>query len=281
MSIVKYVNTQNLRKDRTPRDSNLAGGVFNYDRYKGSQGTGPGNTIFGTTRKFTPDDGSLQVFKNGTYQFQDIGNGNGGDYAVIDSQSIKFYNTINANDDIVLLVNGGTIVRDASQNNFNNITELFGDVYHDGTGVMFNTGNKAFAANYNLESLTFWVSAVVGTRGTHSDLQTAINSVAAGSLIIVKAGTHILPTTVLVNKDDITIMGVGRGAVIQGDGTFQGLNLQNVGIKIINCKLNNFTTAVKVSAEKCMVTGNYFANNTTDVDYSGISQVEIENNISE
>jgi hypothetical protein len=155
MSIVKYVNNQNLRKDRTPRDSNLAGGVFNYDRYKGNQGTGPGNTIFGTTRKFTPDDGSLQVFLNGVYKYQDIGNGSGGDYQVIDSQSIRFLVTINSTDDVVLLVNGGTIVRDASQNNFNNITELFGDVYYSGTGVMFNTGNKAFAGNYNLESLTF------------------------------------------------------------------------------------------------------------------------------
>jgi hypothetical protein len=98
---------------------------------------------------------------------------------------------------------------------------------------------------------------------------------------MVKSGTITLPTTVNVNKNDITIMGVGRGTVIQGNNTFQGFNLQNVGIKIMNCKMQNFTTAVKVSAEKCMVTGNYFFNNTTDVDYSGISQIEIENNISE
>jgi len=281
MSIVKYVNTQNLRKDRTPRDSNLAGGVFNYDRYKGSQGTGPGNTIFGTTRKFTPDDGSLQVFKNGVYMFQDIGNGNGGQYQVIDSQTIRFLVTINASDDIVLLVNGGSIVRDNTTNNFNNITELFGDVYYDGTGVMFNTGNKAFASNYNLESLTFWVAAVVGPRGTHASLQTAINAVPAGSLILVKNQTLTLSGVVTVNKNDITIMGVGRGSVIQGNNTFVGFDIQNVGCKIMNVKLQNFTTAVDVNAEKCMITGNYFANNTTDVDYSGISQIEIENNISE
>lgn len=281
MSIVKYVNNQNLRKDRTPRDSNLAGGVFNYDRYKGSQGTGPGNTIFGTTRQFTADDGSLQVFLNGEYQYQDSGNGLGGNYQVIDSQTIRFLGTIQSTDDIVLLVNGGSIVRDNTQNNFNNIVELFGDVYHDGIGVMFNTGNKAFASNYNLESLTFWVSAVVGPRGTHSDLQDAINSVAPGSLIVVKAQTITLTETVNVNQNDITIMGVGRGAVIQGNGTFPGLDLQNVGIKIMNCKFQDFTTGIKVDAEKCMVTGNYFANNTTDIDYSGIQQVEIENNISE
>lgn len=280
MAIVKYFNTQQIRKDRTPRDNDLAGGVFNYDRYTGSQGTGPGNTIFGTSRTFTADDGSLQVFLNGFYQYQDTGNG--GDYTVIDSQTIRFYNNIEPTDNIVLLVNGGSIVRDNTTNNFNNITELFGDVYYNGVGVMFNTGNKAFASNYNLESLTFWVSAVVGDRGTHSDLQTAINSVSPGSLIVIKGGTLTLPATVNVNQNDITIMGVGRGAVIQpGLGVTTGLNLENIGCRVMNCKFQNFTTAIDVSAEMCMITNNYFANNTTDINYSSVNQIEIEGNIDE
>src|SRR6478736_4873488 len=183
MSIVKYVDIQKLRKDRTPRDSNLAGGVFSYDRLKGSDGSGPGNTIFATSRRFTADDGSLSVFKNGAYQYQAHATVTG-DYEVLDQQTIRFLVTINPTDDIVLLVNGGSIVRDNSTNNFNNLTQLFGDLYYDGTAVMFNTGNKFFLPNYNIESLTNWITATVGARGTHSDLQTAVNDVPAGSLIL-------------------------------------------------------------------------------------------------
>lgn len=274
MPIIKS-NGKLLEKVRTPRDSNLAGGVFNYDFYYGSDGTGIGNSTFVTTRKFVADDGSLQVFKNGEYMYKDI------NYIAIDNQTIQFIDVISPSDKIVLFVNGGSIVRDGTSQNFNNIVQLAGDMYVNGVSTLNNLGNKHFGSGISVEGLLSPVKAVVGTNGTHADLQSAINAVSAGALILVDTGSFNLSGSVSVNKNDLTIMGCGRGTVFNGNGTFAGLNILNQGVKIKGIKFNDFTTAIKVSSENCMILENYFSSNTVDVDYSGVSKIEIESNISE
>lgn len=274
MPLIKQ-NNQKLTKTRTPRDSDLAGGLFNFDFFLGSEGSGPLQNIFSTTRRFVADDFSLMVFKNGQYRYQNI------HYNALDNQTIQFIEAVAPTDEIALIVNGGTIVRDNSAYNFNNIVQLAGDLYKNGVSQLFNTGAKHFASNYSIEQLLAPIKATVGANGTHPDLQSAIDEVTAGSLILVDSETFTLTSTVNVNKEDLTIMGCGRGSKFVGDGSFIGLNLQAAGIKLKGLKFDSFSSAVKVSAEVCIIVENYFTNNTIDVDYSGIVKLVLENNLEE
>lgn len=273
MSLVKVNSNRSLRKIRTPRDADLAGGVFNFNLYNGSQGSGPGNKIFQTSRNFVVDDKSLMVFKNGNYMYE------GTNYQVLDSKTILFTDSINSSDKIALIVNGGSILRDTSANNALNLAQIAGDLYLAGNGALNNTGNKHFASNYNLQALSSTVHAVVGAQGTHSSLQQAIDDLPAGSRIMVDTGTYTLSSTVNINKANMTIEGVGRGTLFTGSGT--GFNITANGVVIEKIRFTNFTTALLVRAEYCMITRNWFDANTTDIDYSTVSKIVLEANIEE
>lgn len=386
MAFTKITSTRSLAKIRTARDTDLAGGIFNFNKYTGAEGTGPGNTIFTTTRRFVVDDNSLVVYRNGLYQYLGI------HYTILDAQTIQFsVPSIPATDNIVLMVNGGTILRDNSVNNSNNLVQLAGDLYKTGAAALSNSGNKFLAANYSIQGLLAPVKAVVGFNGTHTDLQTAINDVPAGSLILLDTAQINLSAQVNVNKADLTIMGVGRGSIISGGGfagslvvqaltftpgiglgitqtvqitmandvpsgseyvtvtapsditpfgvahivlhfssgvsnaqqvynaivssalasyyvsvsisgsptsimtfsgstntltntasaSFVGLNVTTQGVKIRGIKFQNFSTAIKLSQNYCMVVENYFYNNVLDVDFTGVSKFIIESNIEE
>jgi len=274
MPLIKQLN-QKLTKIRTPRDSDLAGGLFNFNFFLGSQGAGPDTNIFTTTRRFVADDYSLMVFKNGQYRYQNI------HYLALDNQNIQFIESLSPTDEIAIIVNGGSIVRDNSANNFNNIMQLAGDIYRTGSSQLFNTGVKALEVPLSFEGLLSPIKAVVGPTGTHPDLQAAIDFVNDGSLIIVDTQELILDQAININKENLTIMGCGRGSVISGDGSFIGFNISSDGIKIKGLKFDSFSTAIKVSSESCMVIENYFTNNTIDVDYSGIVKLILENNLKE
>jgi len=274
MPLIKQLN-QKLTKIRTPRDTDLAGGIFNFNFFLGSQGIGPDSNIFTTTRRFVADDYSLMVFKNGQYRYQNI------HYLALDNQNIQFIESLSPTDEIAIIVNGGSIVRDNSANNFNNIVQLAGDLYKTGSAQLFNTGVKALENPVSFQGLLSPVKAVVGPNGTHDRLQDAIDFVSEGALIMIDSHELILTEAININKDNITIMGCGRGSVISGDGSFIGFNITNDGVKIKGLKFNNFSTAIKVSSESCMVIENYFTNNTIDVDYSGIVKLILENNLKE
>jgi hypothetical protein len=273
MSLVKISGTRKLRKIRTPRDADLAGGVFNFNLYDGSQGTGPSNKIFQTSRNFVVDDKSLMVFKNGEYMYE------GTNYQILDARTILFVDEIASTDKIALIVNGGTILRDSSTTNTLNINQLAGDLYRNGSSNLANAGNKYFSSNYSLQALTSTIHAVVGENGTHSNLQAAIDDLPAGSRILVDFGTYTLTSPVNVNKENLTIEGVGRGAVFTGSGV--GLNVTAAGVSIEKIKFQGFSTAVYVRSESCMVTRNWFSGNTTDIDYSTVAKIVIEGNIKE
>jgi len=273
MSLVKISGIRKLRKIRTPRDADLAGGVFNFNLYNGSDGSGPGNKIFQTSRNFVVDDKSLMVFKNGEYMYEGV------DYQILDARTILFTGTINSSDKIALIVNGGTILRDNSSTNTFNINQLAGDLYKNGTGYLTNAGNKFFAPNYSIQSLTSTVHAVVGANGTHDNLQSAINDVSAGSRILIDTGTYTLSSAVNVNKQNLTIEGVGRGALLTGSGV--GLNITAAGVLVEKIKFQGFTTALYIRSESCMINRNWFSGNTTDIDYSTVTKIVMEGNIQE
>lgn len=276
MSLVKINGTRRLRKIRTPRDADLAGGVFNFNLYNGSEGTGPNGKIFQTSRNFVVDDKSLMVFKNGEYMYE------GTNYQILDSQTILFIDSINPTDKIALIVNGGTILRDYSATNTYNLDQLAGDLYRSGSSSLSNTGNKFFASNYSMQSLTSTFHAVVGANGTHSSLQQAIDDLPAGSRILVDTGTYQLASTVNVNKANMTIEGVGRGTVISSNGANIGFNISATGVTIEKMKFQNFSnSAIYVRSELCMITRNWFNGNTTDIDYSTVTKIVLEANIEE
>jgi hypothetical protein len=276
MSLVKINGTRRLRKIRTPRDADLAGGVFNFNLYNGSDGSGPGNKIFQTSRNFVVDDKSLIVFKNGIYMYE------GTNYQILDSQTVLFIDSINPTDKIALIVNGGTILRDNSATNTFNLNQLAGDLYLSGSSALNNSGNKFFASNYNMQSLTSTFHAVVGTNGTHSSLQQAIDDLPAGSRILLDTGTLNLSSTININKANMTIEGVGRGTVINSSGANIGFNISADGVTIEKMKFQNFSnTAIYVRSEWCMITRNWFNGNTTDIDYSTVSKIVLEANIEE
>jgi hypothetical protein len=273
MSLVKINGIRKLRKIRTPRDADLAGGVFNFNLYNGSDGSGPGNKIFQTSRNFVVDDKSLMVFKNGEYMYE------GADYQILDSRTVLFVGDVQPVDKIAMIVNGGTILRDYSASNTFNINQIAGDLYRNGNGSITNSGDKFFAPNYSLQSLTSTVHAVVGPTGTHDNLQSAIDDVASGSRILVDLGTYSLASPININKENLTIEGVGRGTVFSGAGI--GFNVTAAGVLIEKIKFQNFSTAVYIRSENCMVTRNWFGSNTTDIDYLTVSNVVIEGNIKE
>lgn len=273
MSLVKISGNRSLRKIRTPRDADLAGGVFNFNLYEGSDGSGPGNKIFQTSRNFVVDDKSLMVFKNGQYMYE------GTNYQVLDAKTILFTDSINSSDKIALIVNGGSILRDTSGNNALNLAQIAGDLYLAGNGALNNTGNKHFLPNYNIQALCSTVHAVVGANGTHSSLQQAIDDLPAGSRIMIDTGTYTLSSPVTVSKQNMTIEGVGRGSVLQGSGN--GIEITANGVVIERLKFQNFDTAIYIRAESCMVTRNWFSGNTTDIDYSTVTKIVVEGNIEE
>ena len=162
------------------------------------------------------------------------------------------------------------------------INQIARDLYVGGTSSLLGTPTaKYFPSNVSIQALLSPVKAVVGPNGTYPDLQSAINAVSSGSLILIDSTTLTLSGTVNVNKNDLTIIGCGRGSVVQGDGTFVGLNVTGTGVKIKGVKFSSFTTAVQVTTESCMIIENYFHSNTTDVDYSGVVKIIIESNIRE
>lgn len=172
-----------------------------------------------------------------------------------------------------------TSIKDNAVVDTNRIIQLAKDVYSAGQGALNDTGTAVLP--FALQKLLAPVKAVVGPNGTHADLQSAINFVSAGAMILVDTASLNLVAQVNVNKADLSIIGCGRGSVLNGTGAFVGLNITSQGVKVKGLKLNNFTTAVKVTAENCMITEDYFSNNTQDVDYGVVSAIVIEGNISE
>lgn len=178
-----------------------------------------------------------------------------------------------------------TSIKDNAVVDTANINQLANDMYSLGSAALLGTvpGNAVlpFALQKYLAPVKAVVNPTAGV-GTHTDLQSAINAVPAGSLILVDSAVLTLTAPVNVNKNDLTIMGCGRGTVFNGTGgspTIIGLNITSPGVKIKGLKLNNFTTAVKVTSEDCMIVEDYFSSNTVDIDHSGVTNIVLEGNI--
>lgn len=176
-----------------------------------------------------------------------------------------------------------TSIKDNAVVDTNNIAQIAKDLYRNGISQLTDNGNKSLPGIYTIQALLANVKAVVGSNGTHTNLQSAISdpNIAAGSLILVDSETFVVNSQIDVNKSNLTILGCGRGSQLSGVGGITGLNITAPGVKIEGLKINNFSTGIKVAAENCMLMQNYFLSNTTDIDHSGITNVVIEGNIGE
>jgi len=150
-------------------------------------------------------------------------------------------------------------------------------------GVVVRYGT-ADSSNDNASKLSIAYNCIVGTTAgcTHSTLAAAIAACPVGGRILVNNETFtITGALATVNKDNITIEGKGRGSLFDGDDTGVGITISNPGCVIRNIKLKDFTTAIDVNANYCMIVQNWYESNTLDVDTAGATFYVVDPNISE
>jgi hypothetical protein len=112
-------------------------------------------------------------------------------------------------------------------------------------------------------------SAIVGStfNATHTDLQTAIDAVPAGSRILITSNLTLL-SEVDVDKDSLMIEAMSSEVIITG-GDFTGLNITGDKCKIKGLNLRSFTgtngRAIYIDSEGIIVSDTYFdPSNTLD-----------------
>jgi hypothetical protein len=128
--------------------------------------------------------------------------------------------------------------------------------------------------------------AQVGTGGTHAtlaDLVADADFISGAIKNIIITSDQALSAPVTFNKNDLNIEFKPGVAVLKGIGAIKGLILTGERIRLLNGRFANFNAggdiAVELSAASkyCMVKGNYFLNNDTDINDLGTLNILSEN----
>jgi len=128
--------------------------------------------------------------------------------------------------------------------------------------------------------------AQVGTGGTHAtlaDLVADANYISGAIKNVIVTSDQALSAPITLNKNDFNLEFKPGVNILKGIGANKGLIVTAERVRILNGRFANFSTAADIAIELgaaskyCMVKGNYFLNNDTDIDDLGTMNILSEN----